>query len=112
MKAKLFIPVLLAAMASLAQARVFFGFGFGFPVVAPAPVVAYAPPPPVAYAPPPVYPNYYAAGGYAWIGGYYYPVGASWVWRPGYWAARPFAGAAWVAPRWAGGRWYAGYWRR
>ncbi|MBV8729407.1 MAG: YXWGXW repeat-containing protein [Acidobacteriia bacterium] len=112
MKSKLVILTLLAGMATLAQARVFFGFGFGFPVVAPAPVVAYTPPPPIAYAPAPVYPAYYPPASYAWVAGYYYPVGGRWLWRAGYWARRPFAGAVWVTPRYSGGRWYAGYWRR
>ena len=95
--------LLLAGAASMAQARVFFGFGIGYPVVAAPPVMAYAPPSAVAYAPGP---------NYAWIGGSYYPVGPRWVWRPGYWAPRPYAGAVWVAPRYAGGRWFAGHWRR
>ena len=112
MKTKLLLlGLLLAGTATFAQARVFFGFGFGYPVVAP-PVVAYAPPPVVAYAPPPYYPAYYPAASYAWVGGYYYPVGARWAWRAGYWARRPFAGAVWVAPRYSGGRWFAGRWRR
>jgi len=89
----------------LVQARVFFGFGFGYPIAAPPPIVAYAPPAPY-------YPAHYAPANYAWIAGYYYPVGTPWVWRPGYWARRPFVGAAWVTPRYYGGRWYAGYWRR
>jgi len=110
MKAKLLLLTLLAGSAAFARTHFAFGFGFGYPVVAP-PVVAYAPPPVVAYAPAPVYPVYPAAN-YAWIAGYYYPVGTRWAWRPGYWARRPFAGAAWVAPRYAGGRWFAGHWRR
>jgi hypothetical protein len=68
--------------------------------------VAAPPPPPVYYAPPPApYP------GYAWVGGYYYPVGARWAWRGGYWARPPYAGAVWVAPRYHGNHYYAGYWR-
>jgi hypothetical protein len=112
MKRKLLMLLFLAGAATAAQARVFFGFGFGVPLVAPPPVVMYTPPPPVAYAPAPYYPAYYPAASYAWIGGYYYPVGARWAWRPGYWARRPFAGALWVAPRYTGGRWFAGHWRR
>jgi len=42
--------------------------------------------------------------GYAWIGG--------WGAHAGYWARRPFVGAAWVGPRNFGGRYYAGHWRR
>jgi hypothetical protein len=104
MKGKLLILALLAGTATFAQARVFFGFGFGYPIALAPPVVA--------YAPAPYYPAYYPPASYAWIGGYYYPVGASWVWRSGYWARRPFVGAVWAAPRYYGGRWYAGYWRR
>jgi len=111
MKKKLAILFLAAAGAAFARGAFFVGFGFGGwgPVAYPAPYVAYAPPPPpvVAYAPP-VYPG----PGYTWISGYYYPVGARWAWRTGYWAARPWAGAVWVAPRSNGGRWHAGYWRR
>jgi hypothetical protein len=105
MKAKLLALVLMAGGAAMAGPRVFFGFGFG----APAPVPVYvAPPAPVvtAYAPPAPGP------GYTWIAGYYAPVGARWAWHAGYWAARPYPGAAWVAPRYYGGRYYGGYWRR
>ena len=112
MKGKLLLLLLLAGTAAFARTHVFFGFGVGgYPVVAP-PVVAYAPPPVVTYAPPPYYPSYYAPSDYAWVAGYYYPVGPRWVWRPGYWARRPFAGAVWVGPRYYGGRWYGGRWRR
>ena len=106
MKAKLFALLFLAGSSMFAGPRVFFGVGIGYP---PPPVVAYAPPPPpVYYAPPVVAPG----PGYAWVGGYYYPVGPRWAWRSGYWARRPFAGARWVTPRYHGGRYYAGYWRR
>ena len=105
MKTKLFALAFLAAGAALAGPRVFFGVGFG----APAPVPVYvAPPAPLvtAYVPPAPGP------GYAWVGGYYAPVGPRWVWRAGYWAPRPFARAVWVSPRYYGGRFYGGYWRR
>ncbi len=113
MKKKLAILFLMVAGAVFARGRIFVGFGFGGwgPVAYPypAPYVTYAPPvPPVVGYPAPAYPG----PGYSWIAGYYYPVGARWVWRPGYWGARPWAGAVWVAPRWSGGRWYAGHWRR
>ncbi|MGH9559806.1 MAG: hypothetical protein ACRD30_11260, partial [Bryobacteraceae bacterium] len=52
------------------------------------------------------------APGYTWVGGYYYPVGARYVWRPGYWARPPYARAVWVGPRYFRGRYYHGYWRR
>ena len=108
MKTKLLAMVLLAGGAAVAAPRVFFGVGFGGPVYAPAPVVAYAPPPApvVGYVPPAPGP------GYAWVGGSWYPSGARWAWRAGYWAPRPYAGANWVGPRWYGGRYYRGYWRR
>jgi hypothetical protein len=112
MKKKLAILFLVVAATAFARGRFFVGFGFGGwgPVAPyPAPYIAYAPPPaPVVTYAPPVYPG----PGYTWIGGYYYPVGPRWVWRPGYWGARPWAGAVWVGPRWTGGRWYGGYWRR
>jgi hypothetical protein len=109
MKKKLAILFLLAGTAVFAHTSVFFGIGVGG-WGPPAPVVTYAPPP-VYY--PPAYPVYAAPGpGYAWIGGYYYPVGPRWVWRPGYWAHRPYAGAVWAAPHYHGGRYYGGYWHR
>ena len=97
---KKMIATLLLAGSSVFAAHFSVGVGVGVPY--------YAAPPAVAYAPGPVY----ARPGYTWIGGYYYPVGARWVWRAGYWARPPYAGARWVAPRSAGGRYYAGYWRR
>jgi WXXGXW repeat (2 copies) len=104
MKAKLLALLLLAGSSMFAGTRVFFGVGFGglaYGYYAPPP-----PPPSVAYvasAPGP---------GYVWINGFYYPAGPRWVWRPGYWASRPYTGARWVAPRYYGQRYYPGYWRR
>jgi hypothetical protein len=99
MKMKL-LPLLLLGGSSLFAAHFSIGVGVGVP---------YAPPPPPAvYYAPPVAPG----PGYAWIGGYYYPVGARWAWRSGYWAPRPYAGAVWVGPRYVRGRYYGGYWRR
>jgi hypothetical protein len=113
MKSKLMILTLAVAASGFAATRFFVGFGFGGWGV-PAPVVAYAPPPVAYVAPAPVYPapTAYANFGYTWIGGYYYPMGARWAWRAGYWAPRPWAGAVWAGPRWSAGRWYGGYWRR
>ena len=109
MKAKL-LALLLLSGSSMFAARVFVGVGFGGYVVAPPrPVVTYVAPPrpvPVAYVPPAPY------VGATWIGGYWYPVGPRWSWHAGYWARRPFVGAAWVAPRYYGHRYYGGYWRR
>ena len=90
--------------------RVVFGFGVGY---AP-PVGYYAPPPPppvVSYAAP-YYDPYYVNSGYTWIGGYWYPAGPRYAWRPGYWARPPYRGAYWVGPRYYGHRYYSGYWRR
>ena len=110
MKTKLLALALLAGGAAMAGPRFFVGVGVGAPAYyPPAPVAAYyAPPvaPVVRYVPPAPGP------GFAWINGYYYPVGARWGWRAGYWAPRPYAHAYWVGPRWSGGRWYGGYWRR
>jgi hypothetical protein len=105
MKNKLLILALLSATSIFAGPRVFFGIGFGAPVY-------YTPPPP----PPPPVVSYaapaYPGPGYTWVGGYYYPAGARYVWHGGYWTRPPYVGARWVAPRYYGRRYYAGYWRR
>ncbi len=107
MKSKLLALVFLAGSAAFAGPRIFFGVGVGYP---PPPVAVYAPPPapPTAYGYVPVAPG----PGYTWISGYYYPVGARYAWRPGYWSRPPYARAHWVGPRYYGGRYYRGYWRR
>jgi hypothetical protein len=103
MKSKLIALVFLAGSAAFAGPRFFVGFGV------PAPVAVYAPPPaPVVSAYVPVAPG----PGYSWVGGYWYPSGARWAWRAGYWAARPYAHATWTAPRYYGRHSYGGYWRR
>jgi hypothetical protein len=48
--------------------------------------------------------------GYAWVDGYWYPVGGHYRWHAGYWTLPPYGGAYWVGPRWEGGRYYGGYW--
>ena len=110
MNRKLLALFFLAGSALFARTHSYVGFGVGG-YYAPPPVYAYVPapvaPPVAAYAVPPS-----PGPGYSWISGYYYPVGPRWVWRPGYWGARPFAGAVWVGPRYYGHRYYAGYWRR
>jgi len=111
MKTKVLVILLLAGTCVFARTRVAIGIGIGggyYPgyYSAPPPVV-YAPPAPY-YAPAPVY----AAPASVWISGYYYPVGPRRLWRPGYWARPPYAGAFWVGPRWVGGRYSRGYWRR
>jgi len=104
MKTKLLAVLLLAAASAMAGPRVFVGVGFGYH---PA-YRAYVRPPIVAYAAPVPMVRYYAppmpGPGYVWIDG--------WEGHAGYWARRPFAGAAWVGPRYFGGRFYAGHWRR
>ena len=103
MKKNLLIGMFLLASGSL-FAEVRFSVGIG---VGPA-YGYYAPPPPpaVAYYPPS------PAPGYVWVPGYYYPAGPRYVWRAGYWARPPYAGAVWVGPRYARGRYYGGHWRR
>lgn len=105
MKTKLLALMLMAGSSVFAGSRFFFGVNVG----GYAPGYYYAPPPPppvVTYAP--VYPR----PGFAWVDGYYYPAGPRYVWRPGYWARPPYAGAYWVRPRYYGHRYYSGYWRR
>jgi hypothetical protein len=97
MKTKLLAVLLLAGSSLFAAPRVVVGIGVGG-YVGPAPVVAYAPPAP--------------GPGYAWVGGYRYPVGARYAWHAGYWTRPPYAHAYWVGPRYFGHRYYRGYWRR
>jgi hypothetical protein len=99
MKTRLLLLIGLLFASTSVFAGVHWSVGIG--------VGGYCPPPPVAvYAPPAPGP------GYAWVGGYYYPVGPRYVWHAGYWAHPPFAGAHWVAPRYYGHRYYGGYWHR
>lgn len=105
MKTKLLVLVLLAGSSVFAGTRFFVGVGVGggyYPGYYAAPPR----PPVVAYVPPAPGP------GYAWVGGYYYPVGPRYAWRSGYWARRPYVGAYWVGPRYYGHYYYRGYWRR
>src|SRR3954453_20465934 len=48
--------------------------------------------------------------GYAWVEGYWYPVGNRYRWHDGYWTRPPYDGAAWLAPRYEGQRFYEGHW--
>ena len=107
MKTKLLVIVLLAGTSLFARTRVAIGVGIGgyYPY---APARVYYAPTPAYYPPAPVY----AAPARVWIPGYSYPVGPRHVWRGGYWAVPPYAGAHWVAPRFYGGAYYRGYWRR
>ena len=82
---------------------------------APEPAYQYAPPPPVYYAPPaPVvaYRPPWPGVGYAWVPGYWYPVGRRHVWRAGYWAYRPYPRVYRTAPAYYGPRYSRSYWRR
>lgn len=106
MKTKLFLLLLLAGTSMFAGTRFFVGIGVGG--YGPGYYVAAPPPPPPVVAYRPAYPG----PGYYWVGGYYHPVGPRWVWRSGYWARRPYAGAYWVGPRYYGHHYYGGYWRR
>jgi hypothetical protein len=110
MKTKLLLLLMLAGSSMFGATRFFVGVGVG------APYPYYAPRPVAVYAAPPVVPYEYVAPapglGYHWVGGYYYPYGARYVWRPGYWARPPYAGAYWSRPYYRGGVYYHGYWRR
>ena len=68
----------------------------------PAPVVEVQPVPPITIVDP-----FWIAGWWAWDG--------RWIWRHGYWAARPHPGAIWVPHAWVHGSrgWIhgGGHWR-
>ena len=49
--------------------------------------------------------------GYAWVGGYWYPVGGRYRWHDGYYSRPPYEGALWIAPRHDGEQFYSGYWQ-
>src|SRR5262249_2315937 len=87
------ISALLLAPASLADAQVSFGIRIGEP---PAPRYYRVPASP--------------GPGYEWVEGYCTRVRGPYVWRDGYWARPPYAGAYWAAPYYSGGRYYAGHW--
>jgi hypothetical protein len=87
------VSTLLLVPAATAQAQVSFGIRIG------------EPPPPRAYRVPPQ-----PGPGYVWIEGYQYPKNNRYVWRNGYWARPPYAGAYWVAPYHANGQYFAGRW--
>ena len=48
--------------------------------------------------------------GYAWVTGYWYPVGNHYKWHEGYWTRPAYEGARWVAPHYDGHRYFEGYW--
>src|SRR3954464_1899609 len=93
MRSKLTVLMLLAAGAVYAQFNI--GVRIGSPP--PARVVRVQPRSPGA--------------DYAWIAGYWYPVGNHYKWHDGYWTRPTYSGAQWVAPRYEGNRYYAGYWQ-
>ena len=49
-------------------------------------------------------------GDYAWVAGYWYPVGNRYKWHDGYWTRPPYAGARWMEPYHDGQQFFAGYW--
>ena len=103
MKSKLLAIMLLAGASAFAKTHVSVGISVG-PRYVPRHYVV-APPPRAAYiAPAP-------RAGYVWIDGYYYPSGARYVYRPGYWVRPPHPHAVWVAPRYDHGHFYVGFWR-
>ena len=91
MKTKLIVLMLLVTGA------VFAGISIGVRIGAPPPIRVE-----VQTASPGV--------GYAWVGGYWYPVGSRYTWHAGYWTRPAYAGATWVAPSHDGQRYHDGYW--
>ena len=100
MKKKLLAAFLLVGGSLFAAPGVFVGVGVGGGYYPPPP------PPRVAYAAP------IARPGFVYVGGYWYPAGAHYAWRPGYYARPPYRGAIWAGPRYYRGRYYHGYWHR
>lgn len=92
MKSRLGVLMLLAAGAVFGQ------FSIGIRIGAPPPVRVLR-----------VQPRSPGAG-YAWVQGYWYPVGHSYKWHNGYWTRPPYAGARWIAPRHDGQSFFEGYW--
>lgn len=94
LRTTLLLGVLLLAGASASQAQVSLGIRIGPPPRARAVRVQPASP----------------GEGYAWVGGYWYPVGRHYKWHDGYWTRPPYEGAHWVEPRHDGQQYFAGYW--
>ncbi len=101
MKMKLLASLLFVGGSLFARSHWSVSIGIGVPYYAPPP-----PPPAMVYVPPCPDPEY------MWVPGYYYPVGARFVWHAGFWSRPPYAGASWVAPRYYEHRYYPGYWER
>jgi hypothetical protein len=93
-RTSLLLVLLLVAGAAAAQAQVSLGIRIGPP---PSPRVIRV----VPRSPGP---------DFAWIDGYWYPVGHHYKWHEGYWTRPPYAGARWIGPRHDGEQFYAGYW--
>jgi hypothetical protein len=91
-KNTLIIALLLAAGAVFAQVSV------GIRIGAPPPVRVLR-----------VQPRSPGAG-YAWVGGYWYPVSGQYKWHDGYWTRPAYGGAHWVEPHHDGERFFEGYW--
>src|SRR5215472_2606374 len=47
---------------------------------------------------------------FAWVAGYWYPVGNHYKWHDGYWTRPAYPAAHWIAPRYEGGRYFARFW--
>jgi hypothetical protein len=92
MKQKLIAVMLLAAGCMLGQVSV--GINIG------------PPPPPRVLRVRPASPG----PDFAWVDGYWYPVGGHYRWHAGYWSRPPYAGAIWVGPRHDGQRFFEGHW--
>lgn len=92
MKTKLLVLTLLTA--GVVSAQISIGIRIG------------APPPPRVIRVQPRSPG----EGYAWINGYWYPVGHKYKWHDGYWTRPPYGGARWVEPRYADHQYYEGRW--
>jgi hypothetical protein len=93
-RTSLLLAAILLVGASASYAQVSLGIRIGPP---PRPrVVRVVPPNPGA--------------GYAWIDGYWYPVGKHYKWHEGYWTRPPYEGARWVGPHHDGQQYFVGYW--
>jgi hypothetical protein len=96
---KIVKTALLAGMilcsVSAVRAQVSIGISIGAP----------PPPPAVVYVQPPQ-----PEPDFAWVEGYWYPVGHHYKWHEGYWTRPPYVGAYWVPPHHDGERYFAGYW--
>jgi hypothetical protein len=91
---KIKLAVLLLACGFVGGAQVSVGISIG------------PPPPPRVLRVRPVAPG----PGYAWVAGYWYPVGHHYRWHDGYWSRPPYSGAVWVMPRHDGHQFFEGYW--